>query len=54
MKGGYAGLGFQRINFIVNDSNQLNKFWISCSSINQKGTYVKLEPTTSTQCIQFK
>jgi hypothetical protein len=32
MKGGYVCLGFQPIN----DSNQLNRFWMSCSSINQK------------------
>jgi hypothetical protein len=38
MKGGYnACLGFQPINVIMNDSNQLNKFWMSCSPINQKG-----------------
>jgi hypothetical protein len=37
MKGGYVCLSFQRINVIMNDSNQLNKFWMSCSSINQKG-----------------
>jgi hypothetical protein len=37
MKGGYAYFGFQPINFMMNDSNQLNKFWMSCSSINQKG-----------------
>jgi len=39
MKGGYVCLGFQQINVVMNDSNQLNKFWISYSSIlNQKGT----------------
>jgi hypothetical protein len=37
MKEGYVCLGFQSINVIVNDSNQLNKIWMSCSSINQKG-----------------
>jgi hypothetical protein len=39
MKGGYVCLGFQQINVVMNDSNQLNKFWISYSNIlNQKGT----------------
>jgi len=28
---------FTPINVIINESNQLNKFWMSCSSINQKG-----------------
>ncbi len=37
MKGGYVYLSFQPINFIMNDSNQLNKFWMFYSSINQKG-----------------
>jgi len=38
MKGGYnACLGFQPISVIMNDSNQLNKFWMSCSHINEKG-----------------
>jgi hypothetical protein len=37
MKGGHVYLGFQPINVMMNDSNQLNKFWMSCSSINQKG-----------------
>jgi hypothetical protein len=37
MKGGYVCLGFQPINVIMNDSNQLNKFWMSCSNINKKG-----------------
>jgi hypothetical protein len=37
MKGGYVCLGFQPTSFIMNDSNQLNKFWMSCSMINQKG-----------------
>jgi hypothetical protein len=37
MKGGYVCLGFQPINVIMNDLNQLNKFWMSCWSINQKG-----------------
>jgi hypothetical protein len=37
MKGGYVCLSFQPINVIMNDSNQLNKFWTSYSSINQKG-----------------
>ncbi len=35
-KGGYVCLSFQPINIIMNDLNQLNCFWISCSSINQK------------------
>jgi len=38
MKGEYnVCLSFQPINVIMNDSNQLNKFWMSCSCINQKG-----------------
>jgi hypothetical protein len=37
MKGGYVCLGFQPISVMMNDSNQLNKFWMSYSSINQKG-----------------
>jgi hypothetical protein len=37
MKGGYVYLSFQPINVIMNDSNQLNKFWMSYSNINQKG-----------------
>jgi hypothetical protein len=37
MKVGYLCLGFQPINVIMNDSNQLNKLWMFCSSINQKG-----------------
>jgi hypothetical protein len=37
MKGGYVCLGFQSISVIMNDSNELNKFRISCSSINKKG-----------------
>jgi hypothetical protein len=37
MKGGYVCLNFQPINIVMNDSIQLNKFWMSCSSINQKG-----------------
>jgi hypothetical protein len=36
MKGGYVCLIFQPINVIMNDSDQLNKFLMSCSSINQK------------------
>jgi len=36
MKGGYVCLGFQSINVIMSDSNQLNKFWMIFSSINQK------------------
>jgi len=28
MKGGYVCLGFQPINVIMNDLNQLNKFWM--------------------------
>jgi hypothetical protein len=30
-------LSFQPISVILNDSNQLNKFWMSYSNINQKG-----------------
>jgi hypothetical protein len=37
MKRGYVYLGFQPISVIVNDSNQLNKFWMFYSTINQKG-----------------
>jgi hypothetical protein len=37
MKGGYVCLGFQLINVITNDSNQLNKLRMFYSSINQKG-----------------
>jgi hypothetical protein len=37
MKAWYVCLGFQPINVIINDSNQLNKLWMFCSSINQKG-----------------
>jgi hypothetical protein len=37
MNGEYVCLDFQPINVIMNDSNQLNKFWMSCSSINKKG-----------------
>jgi hypothetical protein len=37
MKGGYVCLGFQPISVIMNYSNQLNKFWMSFSSLNQKG-----------------
>jgi hypothetical protein len=33
----YVCLSFQPINVIMNDSSQLNKFWISCSNINKKG-----------------
>jgi hypothetical protein len=33
MKGGYVCLGFQPIYVIMNDSNQLNKFWMSYSNI---------------------
>jgi hypothetical protein len=36
MKGGYVCLGFQPINVIMNDLNQLNKFWMSCLIINQR------------------
>jgi hypothetical protein len=39
MKGGYVCLGCQPINVIMNDSNQLNYFLMSCSSINQKGMH---------------
>jgi hypothetical protein len=34
MKGGYLCLGFQSISVTMNDSNQLNKFWMSYSSMN--------------------
>jgi hypothetical protein len=37
MKGGYVSLSFQPISVLMNYSNQLNKFWMYCSSINQKG-----------------
>ncbi len=37
MKGGYVCLNFQPINVIMNDLNQFHKFWMSYSSINQKG-----------------
>jgi hypothetical protein len=37
MEGGYVYSIFHPISVIMNDSNQLNKFWMSCSSINQKG-----------------
>jgi hypothetical protein len=37
MKGGYVCLSFQPISVIMNDLNRLNKFWMSCLSINQKG-----------------
>jgi hypothetical protein len=37
MKRIYVCLGVQPINVIMNDANQLNKFWMSCSNINQKG-----------------
>jgi hypothetical protein len=37
MKGGYVCLDFQPISVIMNDSNQLNKFWISYWSVNKKG-----------------
>ncbi len=37
MKGEYVYLIFQPISVIMNDSNQLNKFWMSCPSLNQKG-----------------
>jgi hypothetical protein len=37
MKRGYVCVNFQLINVIMNDSNQLNKFWMSCSNINKKG-----------------
>jgi hypothetical protein len=37
MKGGYVCLIFQQINVKKIDSNQLNKFWMSYSNINQKG-----------------
>jgi hypothetical protein len=37
MKAGYVCLGFQLINVTMNNSNQFKKFWMSYSSINQKG-----------------
>jgi hypothetical protein len=37
MIGGYVCLCLQLISVIINDPNQLNKFWMPCSSINQKG-----------------
>jgi hypothetical protein len=48
MKGGYVYLGFQLINFIMNDSNQLNKFWYKPKRniwllIHSKMTYSHLE-----------
>jgi hypothetical protein len=43
MKGGYVCLGFQPISVIVNDFNQLNKFWMSYSTINQKGMHDYLD-----------
>jgi hypothetical protein len=36
MKRGYVCVGFQPISVIMNDSNQLNKFWISCSNMKKK------------------
>jgi len=42
MEGGYVCLGFQSINVIMNDLNQLNKFWMSYSNINQKKNVVLL------------
>jgi len=39
VKGGYVCLGFQLISAIINYSNQLNKIWMSCSSINKKGMH---------------
>jgi hypothetical protein len=35
MKGGYVFQGFQPISVIMNDSNQLNKVWMSHSSIKK-------------------
>jgi hypothetical protein len=43
MKGGYVCLGFQPINVIMNDSNKLNKIWMSCLNINQKGMHDYLD-----------
>jgi hypothetical protein len=37
MEGRYVCFGFQSMNVITNDSNQLIFFWMSYSSINQKG-----------------
>jgi hypothetical protein len=39
MKGGYVCLSFQPISVIMIDSNQLNKFLMFCSSMNQKGMH---------------
>jgi hypothetical protein len=36
MKKGFVCISFQPINVIMNDSNQLNEFWMSCSSIIKK------------------
>jgi hypothetical protein len=36
MKGGYVSLGFQSINVIMSDWNQLKKIWMCYSSIVQK------------------
>jgi hypothetical protein len=37
MNAGYVCLSFQAISVTMNDLNQLNTFWMSYSSINQKG-----------------
>jgi hypothetical protein len=36
IKRGYLCLSFQLINVLMNDSNQLNKFWMFCPSITKK------------------
>jgi hypothetical protein len=38
-KGRYVCLGFQLINVVMDVSNQLNKFWMSYSNINQMQDY---------------
>jgi hypothetical protein len=43
MKEGYVCLGFQLIYVIMNNSNQLNKFCMFYSNINQKGMYYYLD-----------
>jgi hypothetical protein len=43
MKKGYVCLGFQSINVIMVDSNQLNQFWMFCLGINQKGMQYYLD-----------
>jgi hypothetical protein len=43
MKGWYVCLSFQPIIVIMIDSNELKKFLMFCSSINQKGMYEYLD-----------